>query len=170
MKIEGSIALVTGANGGIGRALVSELLERGVSKVYLGVRDVGVDHGFPNDSRLELLKLDVTDANQISAAASVATDVNLLINNAGYTNGTGALGVESVDGARREMEVNYFGPLAVARAFRHTPVFTENGAILNVLSFLSLVTLPLAGTYSASKAAALALTRTLQAELKGRGF
>lgn len=169
MKIEGSVALVTGANGGIGRAFVEELLKRGASKIYLGLRDPASVVGFPKDVRLVPVRLDVTDPEQIEAASKMASDVNLLINNAGVATFGGAIAADSLDGARHEMEVNYFGLLALARALKHTPVFSSNGAVLNILSFLALATLPVAGTYSASKAAALSATRTLRAELKPRG-
>ena len=168
MKIAGSRVLLTGANGGIGRAFVEELLRRGAEKVYLGVRKLE-GHSFPDDPRLVLVRLDVTDQASIDEVAQRASDINILINNAGYATFGGALSSESVDEARREMEVNYFGPFLLTRALKHTAVFSDSGAIVNVASFLALVTLPLGGTYSASKSAALALTRTIRAELKGKG-
>jgi short-subunit dehydrogenase len=170
MKIEGSVVLLTGANRGIGRAFVDELLRRGASKIYLGVRDAAaVQATLTDPARLVPLTLDVTKPDQIQAAARAAADITLLINNAGVATFTGALSADGTANAREEMEVNYFAPLALAQALRGTPAFRRGGAVINVLSFLALVALPVAGTYSASKAAALALTRTLRAELKGRG-
>jgi len=170
MKIEGSIALVTGANGGIGRALVEELLKRGASKIYVGTRDpASIENLFADRSRLAVLPLDVTNPKQIAQAAGSASDVTLLINNAGFAQYTGVLSAKDLLGARKEMEVNYFGPLTIAQAFRDTPALKSGGAVINVLSFLALATVPRGGTYSASKAAELALTRTLRAELKSRG-
>lgn len=170
MKIEGSVVLLTGANRGIGRAMADELLRRGAAKIYLGVRDVAsVQEMVTDPERLVPLTLDVTKPDQIKAAAATAADITLLINNAGVATFTGALSTADTANARQEMEVNYFAPLALAQALRDTPAFHRGGAVINVLSFLSLVALPVAGTYSASKAAALALTRTLRAELKGRG-
>lgn len=170
MKIEGSIALVTGANGGIGRAIVQTLLERGAAKIYLGAREPEALRSLLADvDRLVPLMLDVTKPEQIAKAAITASDITLLINNAGMSTFGGALTAEKLDGARREMEVNYFGVLALTQALRNTPALRGGGAVVNILSILSLVTLPVAGTYSASKAAALSLTRTLRAELKGRG-
>jgi short-subunit dehydrogenase len=169
MKVEGSVALVTGANGGIGRALVEELLKRGAAKIYAGVRDSGsVQSLFEDQSRVIALQLDVSRPDQVAKAAVTASDVTLLVNNAGFIGGHGALSVSDLAAARQEMEVNYFGPLALAQAFRNTPAL-KGGAMINILSFLSLVTIPQAGTYSASKAAALSLTRVLRAELKARG-
>jgi NAD(P)-dependent dehydrogenase (short-subunit alcohol dehydrogenase family) len=170
MKIKGSVALVTGANGGIGQALVHELLERGATKIYLGVRDpVSVRRLLAESSKLVPVTLDVTNPKQIEEAAKAASDITLLINNAGTVAFSGALASKDLGAARQEMEVNYFGVLALTRALRDTPALHSGGAIVNVLSFLALATLPVAGTYSASKSAALALTRTLRAELKPRG-
>lgn len=170
MKIEGSVVLLTGANGGMGRAFVDELINRGAAKIYLGARDVAsLQPLLARSDRLVGLQLDVTDPEQISNAAKVASDINLLINNAGSAVFTGALSASDDTAARQEMEVNYFAILAIAQAFRNTPAFADGGGLINMLSILSHVTLPVAGTYSASKAAALALTRTLRAELKPRG-
>jgi short-subunit dehydrogenase len=170
MKIKGSVALLTGANGGIGRAFVQELLKRGAAKIYLGARDPASLRGLVTESsKLVPIALDLTDPKQIEAAAYAASDITLLINNAGTVAFSGALSAKDSSAARREMEVNYFGILALTQALRHTPALKSGGAIVNVLSFLALATLPVAGTYSASKSAALALTRTLRAELKPRG-
>ena len=170
MRVKESVVLVTGANGGIGRAFVQELLTRGAAKIYLGARDIAsVQPLLAASDRLVPLTLDITKPDQVAEAAKLASDVTLLINNAGAAVFTGALSAKDTAGARQEMEVNYFGVLSLAQAFRDTPAFHHGGAIVNLLSILALVTLPVAGTYSASKAAALALTRTLRAELKGRG-
>src|SRR5580698_9776283 len=170
MKINGSVALVTGANGGIGQAFVRELLKRGATKIYLGARDpASLRELLAGSNKLVPIALDVTNAKQIEAAAKSASDITLLINNAGTVAFSGALAARDSTAARQEMEVNYFGVLALTQALRGTPAFRSGGAIVNVLSFLALVTMPLAGTYSASKSAALALTRTLRAELKPRG-
>lgn len=170
MKVEGSVVLLTGAGGGIGRALVEELLRRGATKIYLGARDTAtVQSMLARSERLLPLTLDVTKPEQVAEAARAAADVTLVINNAGTAAFTGVLSAKDTAGARAEMEVNYFGPMALAQALRDTPAFRKGGAVVNLLSILSLVTLPVAGTYSAAKAAELALTRTLRAELKSRG-
>jgi short-subunit dehydrogenase len=170
MKIENAVALVTGANRGIGRIFVEELLKRGVGKVYVAARDTTslCDVLKSGDRRLVALPLDVTDPDQVAAAASVANDVTLLINNAGYAAFDGAISAADLDDARLEMEVNYFGPLALTRAF--APVLAKTGgAVVNMLSMLSLISLPMAATYSASKAAGLSLTRSLRGELAAQG-
>jgi short-subunit dehydrogenase len=170
VNISGSVVLLTGANGGIGHALRQELVNRGAAKIYLAARNISsLAPLLEGSDRLVPLTLDVTKPDQVAAVAKAATDITLLINNAGVANFTGALSAKDTASARQEMDVNYFGILELAQALRGTAAFRSGGAIVNVLSFLSLVTLPVAGTYSASKAAALALTRTLRAELKPRG-
>jgi short-subunit dehydrogenase len=170
MKVKGSIALLTGANGGIGQAFIQELLLRGAAKIYLAARDPASLRGLVAKSdKLVPITLDLTNPQQIEAAAKTASDITLLINNAGAVAFSGALAAKDSSAARLEMEVNYFGVLALTQALRGAPALQRGGAIVNVLSFLALATLPVAGTYSASKSAALALTRTLRAELKPRG-
>jgi short-subunit dehydrogenase len=170
MKIKDSVALVTGANGGIGQAFVQELLQRGAAKIYLAARDpASLRELAAKSSKLVPIALDLTNPQQIEAVANTASDITLLINNAGAVAFSGALAAKDSSAARLEMEVNYFGILALTQALRATPALHRGGAIVNVLSFLALATLPVAGTYSASKSAALALTRTLRAELKPRG-
>ncbi|MFC0397617.1 SDR family NAD(P)-dependent oxidoreductase [Paraburkholderia rhizosphaerae] len=166
MNLKNTVALVTGAAGGIGREFVLELLERGASKVYAGGRQAAALAGaFRGDPRIVPLVLDVTYPAHVAAAAVAAPDVSLVINNAGYCAEQGALAAPDLSAARTEIEVNYFGPLLMARAF--APVLARNGggAIVNVLSILSLATLPMMGTYSAAKAAGLSLTRSIGAEL-----
>lgn len=171
MNISGSTVLVTGANGGIGSAFVADLLARGSAKIYIAARDMASLRGLlqGGDRRLVPLPLDVTDADQVAAAASVASDVTFLINNAGYAAFRGAIAASDMEGARREMDVNYFGTLAMTRAFAPQFATAGGGAILNMLSMLSLVSLPVAATYSASKAAGLSLTRSIRAELGAQG-
>jgi short-subunit dehydrogenase len=167
MKIAGSIALVTGANGGLGRAFVTELLKRGAAKIYASARDGAslTDLLLSAQDRLVPLVLDVTDPDQVANAARTASDVTLLINNAGYAAFQGAISAPNMTSARLEMEVNYFGPLAMTRAFGPMLANSGGGAVLNLLSMLALVSLPMAATYSASKAAFLSLTRSMRAEL-----
>lgn len=151
MDITGSVALVTGANGGIGQAFVRTLLARGAAKIYVAARDPAslADLFGRGDGRLVPLKLDVTDPAQIAAAALAAPDVTLLVNNAGYAAFQGAIAAPDMSAARREMDVNYFGPLALTRAFKPA---LAGGAVVNMLSMAALVSLPVTGTYSASKA------------------
>ena len=144
MNIDGSIALVTGANRGIGAEFARQLLDRGAAKVYAAVRDPATI----SDPRLTPLRLDLTDRASIEAAAEHARDVNLVINNAGVFTGAVTLGPE--DGLRQEIEVNYLGPVAVSRAF--APILAANGggALVNMLSALSWVTFPTSGGYSSA--------------------
>lgn len=164
MEIKNEIALVTGANRGIGRHFVTELLARGAAKVYAAARTPGavdVEGAVP-------LPLDVTDEAGIAAAADVAGDVTLLVNNAGVA-GLGGFLDADLDAARQEMEVNYWGPLHLVRAF--APVLRANGggAILNVLSQSSIRAFPFGNTYGASKAAAWQLTNGARLELAEQG-
>ena len=165
MKVRESVAFVTGANRGIGLAFVRALLQAGARKVYAAARDPErIIHDAVNHVRL-----DVTKPDTITAAARECTDVNLLINSAGIALWTGFHSANPVEAARSEMETNYFGPLLLSRAF--APVLAENGggAIINMLSILSWVTVPESGTYCASKAAAWALTNWLRTGLRGQG-
>src|ERR1700694_2022462 len=157
MEITGSVALVTGANGGIGRAFVAALLKRGAAKIYIAARDQASlsDLLKGQDGRLVPLRLDVTDAAQVAAAATAAPDITLLVNNAGYAAFQGAIAGPDISAPRREMDVNYFGPLALTRAFKPVLSASGGGAIVNMLSMAALVSLPVTGTYSASKVSAL---------------
>ena len=163
MKIEGSVALVTGANRGLGAAFADALLDRGAAKVYAAVRDVGSI----TDPRLTALRLDLIDRASIEEAARAAADVDLVINNAGVDTHTPTLGDER--GLRQEIEVNYLGPVAVSRAF--APVLGANGggALVNVLSGLAWMALPTTGGYSSAKAAMWAATNSLRQNLLHQG-
>jgi NAD(P)-dependent dehydrogenase (short-subunit alcohol dehydrogenase family) len=165
MKISGSVALVTGANRGLGRALARALAERGAGTVYAGARDPGT----VTDPGLVPVKLDVTDPADIAAVAARYKDVTLLVNNAGVFHGGPLLGPATLDEARNEMEINYFGTLALTRAF--APVLGANGggALVNVLSVVSHVSVPGMGSYAASKSAAWSLTNGVRLELAGQG-
>jgi len=164
MQIEGSVALVTGANRGIGRAIATALAQGGAATVYAGARDPAT----VADPGLTPVRLDVTDPTQIADAARRLTDVDLVVNNAGA--GAVAFPLDAdLDEARRLLEVNYLGPLAVAQAF--APVLATNGggALVNVLSIVSFVASPLLSTYSASKAAAWSITNALRVQLRAQG-
>jgi NAD(P)-dependent dehydrogenase (short-subunit alcohol dehydrogenase family) len=165
MDITNSIALVTGANRGLGRHLAAGLLARGARKVYAAARNPeSVD--LPGATPLQL---DVTDPESIAAAAAAAPDVTLLVNNAGSATGAALLEGDPAD-IRLEMETHYFGTLAVTRAF--APVITANGggAVLNVLSVLSWFHPARSGAYNAAKAAAWALTDAVRLELAPKGI
>jgi NAD(P)-dependent dehydrogenase (short-subunit alcohol dehydrogenase family) len=113
--------------------------------------------------------LDVTDPEQVAAAAAELTDVTIVVNNAGIGAGRSPLDDDALDAARRELEVNYLAPLSVSRAF--APVLAANGggALVNVLSVVSFVAFPRIGTYSASKSAAWSLTNSLRVQLREQG-
>jgi NAD(P)-dependent dehydrogenase (short-subunit alcohol dehydrogenase family) len=159
MNIDGSIAFVTGANRGLGVAFTEALLERGTAKVYAGVRRPETI----TDARVVPIRLDLTDRATIVDAARLAPDATLLINNAGVSTRTPILGDEA--GLRQELDVNYLGPVAVARSF--APVLAANGggALVNVLSVLSWVAAPHLGGYSAAKSAMWAATNSLRLTL-----
>ena len=161
MKIENSVVLVTGANRGIGLAFAKALLARGARKVYATARN-------PFSVTLqgvETLQLDVTKPQQIADAANKASDVTLVINNAGIAQPGGFLADDSEEVTRRIFETNVFGVLNMSKAF--APVLKANGggALLNVLSVASWVNGGELGAYSASKSAAWSLTNALRHEL-----
>jgi NAD(P)-dependent dehydrogenase (short-subunit alcohol dehydrogenase family) len=165
MNIKGSVALVTGANRGLGRALVQALLAAGAKKVYAGARDpatVNIPGAHP-------LRLDVTSPADVAAAAKACQDVNLVINNAGIIHNAPIITGDATDNVRAEMDTNFFGTLRVSNAF--APILKKNhgGALVNILSVLSWISLPGTGLYSASKAAAWALTNALRTELREQG-
>lgn len=167
--MKNAIALVTGANRGIGRAYVERLAQAGAA-VYAAARDLeslgDLSAAYPS---VVPVYLDVTDPHSITEAATRARDVNLLVNNAGVAHVGGVTARDSFDDARREMEVNYFGLLAMSRAFAPILVANAPSAMINVLSITSLMGTPRLGTYGASKAAALSATRTIRAELAPKG-
>jgi NAD(P)-dependent dehydrogenase (short-subunit alcohol dehydrogenase family) len=167
MQLENAVALVTGANGGIGRYYVEALRTAGVSRIYAGARNpnsltniVAID-----SQRIFPIPLDITDEHSVTTAATTCQDVTLLINNAGIGLLKGFISATDLSGARAEMEVNYFGTLAMCRAF--APVLKHNGggAIVNMLSILGKVNFPMNASYSSSKAAAILMTQGVRAEL-----
>lgn len=167
-KIEGSITLVTGANRGIGRALTEALLARGAKKVYATARDPQ-SLGDLHDKRLVVLPLDVTDADQIRAAVEAAPDIEIVISNAGVSLGTAITDIATVDHARREMEVNYFGPLKLLQSLAPTLARNGGGAFVTVGSVAGLTNAAFFPTYSASKAALHSLTQAARVLLGAQG-
>jgi NAD(P)-dependent dehydrogenase (short-subunit alcohol dehydrogenase family) len=165
MQIKDSVALVTGANRGIGRAFVEALLERGASRIYATARDLAsLDAVVRLDpKRIRALKLDVTSAEDARAAAAHAKDLTLLINNAAVL-ALGRLTDIPVDAVRGNMETNFFGLFNVITAF--VPVLERNeGSIVNILTLLSLASMPGVAAYNASKAAGWSLTQSFRAEI-----
>jgi len=164
MKIESAAALVTGANRGLGAAVAQALLDSG-AKVYGAARD---STSITNRD-VTPVALDVTSADDIADAARTCADVSIVVNNAGILRSSASLAPGAVDAARAEMETNFFGSMRMARAF--APVLSDNGggALVNVLSVLSFISMPQGATYSASKAAAWSLTNALRIELRRQG-
>ena len=156
-------AFVTGANRGLGKRFAAQLVERG-AKVYAAARrpeTIDLPGVVP-------VQLDITDPESVARAASLAGDVNVLINNAGVSTKSSLL-TGPIEDVRLEMETHYFGTLSVTRAF--APIIEANGGgeILNVLSVLSWLHAPTSGAYSAAKAASWAMTDALRQELAPRG-
>ena len=163
--IKGSVVLITGATGAIAQALIAELTARGAKKIYAAARDISA---LAASDRLVPIKMDVTSDDDVASAAKTATDVTLLINNAGVNHNTAFMLAPDLAIAREEIEANYLAPLRVTRAF--APALIGNqGAVLNLLTILARVNLPFMGSYCASKAAALSLTQGLRGELAPKG-
>jgi len=175
MKIKDSVAFVTGSNRGIGKAYVTALLNNGAKKVYAGMRDISqfeaIAADWPEAHRDKVVPIiiDITNRGHIQSAANKLGDVTLLINNGGIAQFVGLIAADTLDAARQEMEVNYFGTLTVTRAF--VPILQKNGggAIVNICSVASLGNFPVLGSYSASKAALHSLTQGIRAELAAQG-
>jgi NAD(P)-dependent dehydrogenase (short-subunit alcohol dehydrogenase family) len=156
-------ALVTGANRGIGREFVSQLLDRGAARVYATARDPRKIAA--GDSRLVPLRLDVTDASSVARAAEIAQDVSVVVNNAGIAR-VGSVLDSDTSNLRQELETNLFGPLAVTSAFADALV-KGSGVVINVASIVSWISL--AGTYGVSKAALWSATDSMRMELGPKG-
>jgi NAD(P)-dependent dehydrogenase (short-subunit alcohol dehydrogenase family) len=166
LKIKDAVAVVTGANRGIGLAFVRELLERGARKIYAAGRDPkGLDAIVALDrTRVVALRLDLLDQKQITEAAATTGAIDLLVNNAGVA-ALGSILNGSPELVARDMQTNYFGTLNVIRAFAPQLEKSGGGAIVNLLSVVSLANMPALGGYSASKAASWSMTQAVRAEL-----
>jgi NAD(P)-dependent dehydrogenase (short-subunit alcohol dehydrogenase family) len=165
MKIENANVLITGANRGIGLAFARAALARGARKVYAGAR---------NPSGVTLpgvvpIQLDVNSPADVTSAAQQADDVTLVINNAGIAQYGGVLAADAEASMRQQLETNVFGVLRVSRAF--APVLAANGggALLNVASVASWVTMPALAAYAITKSATWSLSNGLRNELRGQG-
>ena len=160
MKIDGSIALVTGANRGLGRRFAEQLLERGAAKVYAAARDPRS----VTTPGVEPVPLDLLDPAGIDRVAALAGDVDLLVNNAGVSTNQNLIRGDLAE-VRREMDTHFFGTLAVTRAFADTLARNGGGAVVNVLSALSWFSWDGVTAYSAAKAAEWSLTNATRVEL-----
>ncbi|MBC7844684.1 MAG: SDR family oxidoreductase [Gemmatimonadaceae bacterium] len=170
--VEGSIALVTGANRGIGRAIVDALIEGGAKKVYAAARSISSldaltrQHG----SVIVPVELDVTKTGQIAAAALSADDVTLVVNNAGIAVDAGADFADiNLEAAREQLEVNAFGTLAVTQAFAPHLKRNGGGTLVNIVSVVGLGSFPTFVGYSASKAAMHSITQASRLALAAQG-
>lgn len=162
--IKGAVALVTGANRGIGEQFARLLLERGAAKVYATARDASKIE----TPGVEALSLDITDPDAVAAVAEKAADVTLLVNNAGIANAENAV-TGDLSRMRAEMETNVWGTLSVIRAFAPALARNGGGAVVNVLSAASWVTYPGSSSYAMSKAAEWSMTNGVRMELQGQG-
>jgi len=159
MDISKQVALVTGANRGLGKHLAQELLARG-AKVYAGARNpasVDLPGAIP-------LQLDITDPSSVASAAKAAGDVTVLINNAGSSIGASFL-TGKLEDIRMEFETHVFGTLAMIRAFAPLIETNGGGAVLNILSVLSWISTGEHESYTAAKSAEWSLTNTLRLKL-----
>jgi NAD(P)-dependent dehydrogenase (short-subunit alcohol dehydrogenase family) len=163
MNLDNKTVFVTGANRGIGKAIVDALLKQKVKKVYAAARKV--DELKFSDPRVVPVKLDITDKAQIQKAVEQAEDIDVLINNAGILSFAPIIEGSS-DELARDMQVNYFGTLNVIRSF--VPVLEKKGggAIASISSILGLASMAGVGGYSASKAALFSAMQAMRAELK----
>ena len=167
MKLDNKVVFVSGANRGIGKAIVEELLKTNVKKVYAAARNVA-NVKF-NDARVVPIALDITKREQIAEAVAQAGDVQVLINNAGALSFAGVVTGEP-DKLMYDMEVNYFGTLSMVHGF--VPVLEKNGggAIANVISIVGLASMAGIGGYCASKAALFSATQAMRTELKAKNI
>lgn len=165
--IDYKVALVTGANRGIGRTIVETFLERGVRKVYLGVRNLEsvADLEQQYADRVTPIHMDLSRPSTIISAAANAQDVDIVINNAGILKNASPLQPESIDALETQMDINVAGLLRMAQAF--APVLKANGggAFVQLNSIASLRSFPAFATYAASKAAAYSITQALRHEM-----
>jgi NAD(P)-dependent dehydrogenase (short-subunit alcohol dehydrogenase family) len=163
MDIDGRIALVTGANRGLGRHLAEQLRDRGAIVFAAARNSETVD--LPG---VKPIQLDVTDEGSIARAAKEARGVSILVNNAGSSTGSSLLTGQIAD-IRLEMDTHYFGSLIVTRAFAPQLAQAEGSVVLNILSVLSWISFPTSGAYCAAKSAEWSMTNALRQELASRG-
>ena len=168
MNLLNRTVLITGANRGIGLAVVNELLKRGVRKIYAAARKPESLPDFADD-RVVPLQLDITDPAQVRSAAIIASDTDLLINNAGVAAFTSLL-EGPLDLLQRDMDTNYFGTLDMVRTFVPVLETRQNPAIVNIVTIAAFVNFPIIGGYSASKSALFSLSQGIRIDLQSRGI
>lgn len=167
MEIENCVALVTGANRGLGKTFVEALLDAGAAKIYAAARDPTTV--MVRDGRVVPVELDITQEDQVRAAVAACPDVDLLINNAGIVKMSPVLAEGAQGALREEMEVNVFGTLHMVNAFAPVLGRSDRSTIVNILSVTSLIAYPHNATYAATKQAGLALTDGLRVQVRGQG-
>ncbi|TWU23277.1 putative oxidoreductase [Novipirellula galeiformis] len=169
--VKNKTVLVTGANRGIGKAILEEAFRRGVAKVYAAVRNTDsasplvAEHG----ERVVPIRVDLDDPKSITAAAATATDVDVVVNNAGVMKISSAIGDDAIETLQFEMNANVYGLIRVAQAF--APVLKANGGgvFAQLNSIASVKTFPDFATYCASKAASYSITQGLRGTLGAQG-
>ncbi|WP_341224379.1 SDR family oxidoreductase [uncultured Arcticibacterium sp.] len=170
ISISNKVALVTGANRGIGKAITESFLNHGARKVYLAVRDINSTKALEEKygNKVVTLQADLTNQASINALAEAAKDVEIVVNNAGIAKIASPLSEDAEDTLKQELDVNIFGLLRVANAFAGT-LESHKGALVQLNSVASIKNFPDLSTYSASKAAAYSLTQGLKVKLGERG-
>ena len=170
ISINNKVALVTGANRGIGKAIVHSFIEHGAAKVYLAVRDTAsaLELEEKYGDKVVTLKADLSDANSITNLAQQAKDVDILVNNAGVAMPLATIGTDVEESLKRQLDVNVFGLLRVANAFAE--ILEKNkGALVQLNSVASIKNFQSLSLYSASKAASYSLTQGIKADLGAKG-
>lgn len=165
-RIANATVMVTGANRGLGRALVTAFLDHGARMVFATMRDPGSSPF--DDPRIQAIALDVTSDASVEALSDSLRATDILVNNAAYISNQGLL-ASDLDAARLEMETNYWGLLRMCRAFVRESRTENHRSIVNVLSLGALASIPFVGSYCTSKAAAHSLTQGLRADLLAEG-
>lgn len=170
IQVKDKTALVTGANRGIGKAIVEAFLANGAAKVYLAVRDISSTKALEETygERVVTLPVDLTDKNSIEKLALTAGDVEILVNNAGVLATAGALSENAEETLKFEFEVNVYGVLRIAQAFADI-LEANKGAFVQLNSVASIKNFSTLATYSASKAASYSLTQDLRTDWAEKG-
>lgn len=174
LNVKDLVVFVTGANRkkGIGRALVEEAVKRGAKKVYASARDITTldDLVAKHTGIVVPVQLDVTNQEQVHRSAVVASDTQVLINNAGKSGYLGCIYQHNEEMVREEFEVNFFGPLHLMHAFSRNIINNGNGGIVNIISIGAFMSFPRSATYCASKAALSSLTQAARIEMSQHGI
>jgi short-subunit dehydrogenase len=164
MNLENKIILITGSNGGLGRELVKSLLKENVNKIYCAVRDIKDAKSLQDlSTKIELLKMDISDIENVESSTLNIKNIDLLINNAGVNSGK-----RIFDNSTLDFDVNVMGTLNVTKIL--SSKLNKNGTIINITSVLALSNYPILGLYSASKSALHSLTQAMRAEMSSRNI